>query len=284
MNVFYRPEQCAQTDSFSPSAAKPAMVVADWLSRPEIGARISSFEPAPREVFYRAHSQKFVDAVLDLRQKNGFGNNDASVALSLPYTTGSLLAASRHALENASAACSPTSGFHHAGWDSAVGFCTFNGLMACALALRAEHPALRVGIIDCDAHYGNGTDDIRQKLGIGWIEHWTMGRVFNTRSDADGGKFEQWLDRAIRACSGCDLVLYQAGADPHLDDPYGGMLTSEQMNDRDLAVFSAFPKTPLAWCLAGGYQTIDGLEGASKIEPVLALHRATALAHRAVYG
>lgn len=53
-----------------------------------------------------------------------------------------------------------------------------------------------------------------------------------------------------------DLVLYQAGADCHVDDPLGGWLTTEEMKDRDETILEYFYKVgmPVAWNLAGGYQ------------------------------
>jgi hypothetical protein len=35
----------------------------------------------------------------------------------------------------------------------------------------------------------------------------------------------------------CDLILYQAGADPHASAPLGGVLTSQPMSERDRLVF-----------------------------------------------
>jgi hypothetical protein len=42
----------------------------------------------------------------------------------------------------------------------------------------------------------------------------------------------------------------------HVDDPLGGVLTTEQMIERDGIVFDAArtSETPIAWDLAGGYQ------------------------------
>ena len=42
----------------------------------------------------------------------------------------------------------------------------------------------------------------------------------------------------------------------HVDDPLGGVLTTEQMIERDHIVFVAAraSETPIAWDLAGGYQ------------------------------
>ena len=61
-------------------------------------------------------------------------------------------------------------------------------------------------------------------------------------------------------------MLYQAGADCHVDDPLGGWLTTEQMLRRDEMVFAGLAalRVPVAWNLAGGYQT--------PIRKVLELH------------
>ena len=86
-------------------------------------------QPVAIEDFYRAHDRTYVDDVLARRTSNGFGNRSASVAASLPWTSGSMLSAARHALVSGGVACAPCSGFHHAHWDAVAGFCTFNGLM-----------------------------------------------------------------------------------------------------------------------------------------------------------
>jgi hypothetical protein len=59
-----------------------------------------------------------------------------------------------------------------------------------------------------------------------------------------------------RVASEADLVLYQAGADPHRDDPLGGSLSTAEIRRRDEIVFEAAraASVPLAWNLAGGYQ------------------------------
>lgn len=70
--------------------------------------------------------------------------------------------------------------------------------------------------------------------------------------------------------AGIKLILYQ-GADPHtVDDPLGGVMTTEEMRERDQQVFNCCKQLemPVAFCLAGGYQR-DKNGGISK---VLALH------------
>lgn len=275
MKVFYRPEQCARNaGAFSPSAAKPAQVVADWLKRGFIGEDdVLSFEPVTQPDLARAHDPDFVAGVLSLELPNGFNNQEAEVATSLPYTSGSLLAAARHALAHRENVCSPTSGFHHAGYDFAEGYCTFNGLMVTAMALLDSGEVDSIGIIDCDAHYGNGTDDIIRRRNVKGVRHHTMGKHFHDSYDVgpQGKRFLKWLDQAIEDCRDVDLVIYQAGADPHIKDPLGGMLSEVAMAKRDHAVFEAFAGRPLVWNLAGGYQR-DANGG---IEPVLKLHRNT---------
>lgn len=256
--IFYRPEMSAQTASYFASSDKPARLVANWLRTGAIvPADIHSFEPAHRQDLYLAHSQSYVNGVLNLFDDNGFGNNDAAIARSLPYTTGSMMAAAQHVAEHGGFACSPTSGFHHAGFAEGSGFCTFNGLAVTALALA--HEGVKVGILDCDAHYGDGTDEIiKVRHAVDKIEHHSMGAVFPTGQRAK--RFFGWLDNAIDQLQGCDVVLYQAGADPYIHDPLGGQLTRKELLLRDAMVFAGLKN--VAWNLAGGYSnptTVDAI-------------------------
>lgn len=279
MKVFYRPEQVASNHAaYSPSAYKPKLVIDDWLARGLIlPQNIHSFEPVCRADFKLVHNPQMVDDVLDMKRCNGFRNYDPEVAASLPYTSGSLLAAALWALANQEAVCSPTSGFHHAGFDEPEGYCTFNGLMVTAVKLLNLGLVRRVAILDCDVHYGNGTDDIITRLGLqDQIAHHTMGQYFvDEQSVGHQAKhFMAWLNTATQQSADADLVIYQAGADPHINDPLGGLLTTREMLKRDLVVFRAFRGRPLVWNLAGGYQR----DAIGSIEPVLQLHRNTALA------
>ena len=76
-----------------------------------------------------------------------------------------------------------------------------------------------------------------------------------------------------------DLVVYQAGADSHIDDPLGTLeITTDQMFSRDHIVYSFCrqKKIPVMFVLAGGYQ-----------EPIetklVSLHLNTFRAAKAVY-
>ena len=265
--VFFSPQMVADSGSYSPSAAKPLQVVASWklLGLPLV---FHAPEPATVAEFVLAHEPKFVRAVLEGSAPNGFGNRSPEVAASLPFTTGAMRSAARHALRHGGVAIAPCSGFHHAGWGHVSGFCTFNGLMVTAAVLHAEG-ARRIGILDCDHHEGDGTEDIISTLRAGsWVRHFTAGRHSNAPSDAQ--PFFAKLPELLRSFSDCDVVLYQAGADPHVDDPLGGWLTTAQLFERDRLVFESFAaqRLPVAWNLAGGYQR----EPDGSIPKVLEIH------------
>lgn len=259
LKVFYTPKQSVpQNDSYSPSAGKPQRVVEQWLQR----YPVELVEPSPvsEQDFCLAHDADYVREVLACRRHNGFGNLSRAVADSLPYTTGSLVSAVRHVLQHGGAACSPTSGFHHACFAHGEGFCTFNGLMVAALLVE-----VRVGILDCDFHYGNGTDDIIGRRRVERVAHYTTGKVTSTR---DPEAFLSELGSILRGMS-ASLLIYQAGADAHVDDPLGGWMSSEQMRRRDAIVFEFCRRhrVPVVWNLAGGYQ--------EAFQNVLDLHHAT---------
>lgn len=268
--VFYTAAMVADSGSMSPSAAKPAQVVASWRELP-----IDVIEPTPVTVddLARVHDRAWVEDVLAGRAANGFGNRSREVAATLVWTNGSMLSAARHAIAMRTIAAAPCSGFHHAG-RRAGAFCTFNGLVVAACALRAEGLAKRVGIVDLDMHYGDGTDDLIEQHGLDFIDHFTAGADYH--SELQAPRFFECLPDRLRAMANCDVILYQAGADPHIDDPLGGWLTTEQLHRRDTIVFGEFAsrQIPVAWNLAGGYQ----VEPDGSIPRVLEIHANTARA------
>lgn len=274
MKVVFSELMIAPAQGSSPSAAKPAPVVAAWH---DLDASLERIAPIPvtQDLLALAHKHEYVEAVLSGREPNGFGTRSAEVIASLPYTSGAMLTAARHALQDRTAVAAPVSGFHHAGWDFGGGYCTFNGLMVAALALKQEGLVNRVGILDYDYHYGNGTDDIIENLNLDWVVHITAGATYH---DADQAlQFMTAISSHINVMANCDLVLYQAGADPHIDDPLGGFLTTTQLAQRDWRVFSGLHSRgiPVAWNLAGGYQ--------KPLSKVIAIHENTYRAARAVY-
>lgn len=277
--VFYQPAQVAPIQINIPSAEKPKHAVESWLAK--FGHRIdlNPSKPATREQLYAAHSTQYVDDVLEGKIANGFGTKSRAVVASLPYTSGSFLEAALEAWRNGKVAVSPTSGFHHAGWDFGGGFCTFNGLMVATMEmskLGIIGGGKKVGILDCDQHYGNGTDDIIHRLSLeDMVLHFTHGMPGYGYND-DAARLLATIPNVIQRFvrEGAQVLLYQAGADPHAADPMGGLLSTDEMRERDRIVFKTCADLglPVAWNLAGGYQTVKGHTGADFMRPVLCLH------------
>lgn len=249
--------------SFSPSARKPRAFHKELIVRNRYAALNENMGVTPVTIddLKRVHDSAYVDAVFAGTTNNGFGNRDPRVPESCLWTVGSLVKACSVAIDIPyQPVCSPTSGFHHAGYAWGGGYCTFNGLLVAAQMHLDKHPSHTVGIIDCDVHYGDGTADILRHMPAlaERVVHRTSGQHFN--ADADRFEFFAWLNESINAVNeaGCQLVIYQAGADMHKDDPLGGFLDDADMAARDRRVFDGIHGA-VVWNLAGGYRpSVDG--------------------------
>ena len=273
-----------ELNSYSPSAGKPR-IVAHALhdlqrTMPKLGIKFYEPEPVSIESICRVHDESHVRSILALSKNDGFEKKNANVARSLPYTSGAMLSAARFALHARTHAAALCSGFHHASYDVAKWFCTFNGLMISAAELLHTGEARRIAIIDADQHYGDGTQSILDDAKRGKIpglQPETCDRIFHYSFGQD---FEEpaharlYLARARElgdelAKFSPDVVIYQAGADAHCDDPLGGVLTTEELVDRDMTIIGACTKLgiPVAWNLAGGYKrdVSGGISGVVKI-------------------
>ncbi len=252
--VFYSEQMVADISSYSPSAGKPREVMNSWRGL-ELPLRVRTPEAARIDQLCLAHDRSYVEDVLACRSVNGFGSTSRAVADTLPWTSGAMLSAAREAIENRCVAVAPCSGFHHAGYAAGGGFCTFNGLMMAAAVLIHEGNVGQVGILDCDEHYGDGTDAILHRIHLkSRVKHYSAGAKWDQASQAES--FLRQLPAIVESFASCDVLLYQAGADPHVDDPLGGWLTTDELAERDRLVFGKVRRIglPVAWNLAGGYQ------------------------------
>lgn len=271
MRVYYSTAMNAENaQAFSPSASKPAKVIADWREK---GFDLDVKKPLPvsGKTIAQAHNPDYVQGVLSCTTPNGFGNTDEDVAASLPFTVGAMVSATKFALKTGQPAAALCSGFHHAGYEGGSGFCSVNGLIVAAIEAK-KAGANSVGILDLDQHYGNGTDNIIRKLNLKWVQHYTAGQH---RLEAE--KFLADLPSMLRKkFHSCDVMIVQLGADPYIHDPLGGWMTMEQMERRDRIVFETFKQMGIgvAWNLAGGYSK----DANGEITPVLAIHANSAKA------
>lgn len=250
LNVVYSDSMVlSRSEAPGPGASKAAAVTRRALLHLPVKL-LAPKTPLPPEILALAHDPEYVRGVAEGAVKNGFGTNsravyDQAVACSTAMTEAAILAVKERTI-----VCVPASGFHHAGYANGWGFCTFNGLMLATLVARAALGPLKVLIIDGDAHTGDGTNDIIETLGIRDVRNLTGPDLhepshYGFAAILDALRSEAW-----------DLVLYQAGADAHEDDPFGaGYLSDTEWDDRDRLVFKfcAGHKIPVVFTFAGGY-------------------------------
>ncbi|MCB9689536.1 MAG: histone deacetylase [Alphaproteobacteria bacterium] len=268
---------------------------------------IASPERVTDEDLLRVHTQAYLDAIrtgepLALAQSQKFPWS-AGLAEAVRWTNGGCIAALFAALEDGIAG-NLASGFHHAHGPNGEGYCTFNGLVVAQERARAEGRMRRGLVVDMDLHYGNGTASLLAdrpelfQLSIygNWYDKNQAYRDVAARrtpdtenawsvpvpNGADGahylGLLHEHLGPAIER-SRPDVVLFQAGADPYMEDPYSPLLlTHADLRERDRVVFDACKRRgiPVMWVLAGGY-TKD-------VSKVVEVHVNTARAAVEVFG
>jgi acetoin utilization deacetylase AcuC-like enzyme len=256
LKVFFEEGQTAKSNSsFSPSATKPALVVNEWQKLYGDKIEIVGFRPLTNAEMSVAHNPAYIEGLMNLTIPNGFGNLSADVRDSLPYVNASVTNALEAAYHTGQSNFAPVSGAHHARYSNGGGFCTTNSLMVAAITLAKKQP-IKIGIVDCDAHYYDGVVDIIKTLNIDYIEGYSLG---GDHRSITGKKFlKGFKNMLINKFKDCDVLLYNAGADSHIDDPLSGNIafTTEEMFERDLILFQTMKElgVPVTACLAGGYQ------------------------------
>ena len=282
ITAFYHPGFVAPIGDHIMPMRKFALV-AEGLKSME-GVQLAEPAPAADEDLRLVHTPEYIDAVRTgvpraLAESQKFPWSPALFP-SVRLTNGACIAAARQALQDG-VASAVASGFHHAHADHGEGFCTFNGLVVAADALKARGEVRSVAILDLDLHYGNGTASLAATR-----PHLTALSLYGNDYQAnvpyrdvttrhhedgpnhlsvplpagcDGGRLNDILDEQLPALlkfGRPDLLLYQAGADPLKDDPYSPLaLSHADLLERDRRVFEFARQhaIPIAWVLAGGY-------------------------------
>jgi acetoin utilization deacetylase AcuC-like enzyme len=248
-------------------------------------------EPATADLLGLAHDpayvQSYLTGAIDARamRRIGFPWDPRLVRRTCTALAGTLLAAEL-ALEHG-LACSTAGGTHHAYYDFGSGFCIFNDLAVAARALAARGRVRRVLIVDLDVHQGDGTAAILQ--GDPAVFTFSMhceanfpfrkqassldvGLPVGMEDDAYLRVLESHLPDLLTQVRP-DLVLYDAGVDPHKDDLLGKLaLTDAGLYRRDRYV--------LATCLAAGVP-VACVIGGGYSRDIDALARRHSLVHRA---
>ncbi|MDJ0673870.1 MAG: histone deacetylase [Calothrix sp. MO_167.B42] len=157
-------------------------------------------------------------------------------------------------------ACNTAGGTHHAFPSYGSGFCIFNDLAIACRVLQTQGIVETVLIVDLDVHQGDGTAFIFQ--GDNSVFTFSMHCEVNfpgtkQQSDLDvplpvGMEDDEYLQTLANYLPDLlsqvkpDLILYDAGVDPHIGDKLGKLaLTDTGIYRREMQVLST--------CIAGGY-------------------------------
>jgi len=184
-------------------------------------------------------------------------------------------------------ACNVAGGTHHAFPAYGSGFCIFNDLAIAARVLQFLKLARKILIVDLDVHQGDGTAVIF--TGDPSVFTFSMHCETNFPSTKQQSNLDIALppgmedDAYLQTLANYlpdllsqiqpDLVLYDAGVDPHLDDRLGKLaLTDTGIFRREMQVLEA--------CLAAGYP-IACVIGGGYSDDMKALVYRHSLLHRA---
>lgn len=190
-------------------------------------------------------------------------------------------------------ACNTAGGTHHAFPSYGSGFCIFNDLAIAARFLQQQGLVRKILIVDLDVHQGDGTAFIFQ--GDPSVFTFSMHCEVNfpgtkQQSDLDvplpvGMEDDAYLQTLAEYLPGLlsdvkpDLVLYDAGVDPHVGDRLGKLaLTDTGLFRREMQVLCTCVATgyPVACVIGGGYA--DDMNGLVYRHSLL--HRAASEVYR----
>ncbi len=194
---------------------------------------------------------------------------DARISRRSQLSPGGTWLAGKLALRHGYAANS-AGGSHHALADTGAGYCVFNDLALAANRLIEEGDVARILILDLDVHQGDGTAALMAGRGDIFTLSLHAEKNFPTRKARssldialpDGTGDGAYLEALAEALPPVldrfapQLILLQAGVDPHVDDKLGRLaLTDEGLAARDRMVAGEALRRgiPLASTLGGGY-------------------------------
>lgn len=236
--------------------------------------RILPAEPAPFEDLLRVHTPAYLEQI-----RTASLDPAAALKLGLPagerllersrLETGGTLLAAEAALADGLAA-NLAGGTHHAFADRGRGYCVLNDVAIAARRLRAQHPRLRIFVLDTDAHQGDGTAALL--AGDPLVFTYSIHGGRNYPAQKERSTLDVPLPRRVSARDYLDqleatlapalaefrpgLVFWLSGADPHEHDRFGQMLLADaDMAARDAHVLAAVRAlgVPLVVLYAGGY-------------------------------
>ncbi|MCU0571068.1 MAG: histone deacetylase [Oculatellaceae cyanobacterium Prado106] len=247
------------------------LLIADEVAHP---SQFYAPQLPPREWLEWVHEPDYVEAYY-----TGTLDTKAQRRIGLPWSLGLVnrtcialagtILATQLALQHG-LACNTAGGTHHAFPGYGSGFCIFNDLAVAARVVQKLGLAEKILIVDLDVHQGDGTAYIFQDDPS--VFTFSMHCEVNfpgtkQRSDLDvplpegmdDDDYLQTLDAYLPDLLSQvrpDLVLYDAGVDPHVADRLGKLALSDRgLFCREMQVLNTCVSQgyPVACVIGGGY-------------------------------
>lgn len=264
------------------------LLLSDRVARPE---QFHTPQRPPQEWIELVHTPEYVQAYC-----SGTLDSKAQRRIGLPWSpalanrtcvaVGGTILTARLALTHG-LACNSAGGTHHAFPNYGSGFCIFNDLAIAARLLQQMGLVRNILIVDLDVHQGDGTAFIFQDDPS--VFTFSMHCEVNfpgtkQKSDLDvplpvGLEDDAYLQTLAQYLPDLlcqlkpDLVLYDAGVDPHIGDKLGKLsLTDTGIFRREMQV--------LTTCIAAGYP-VACVIGGGYADDLQALVYRHSLVHRA---
>lgn len=249
-------------------------LVREALDASGIAITMHEPEPMPRKWIEAVHDPDYVAEVMAAEvpkakeRSIGFPVTPEICQRSLLAQGGTWLAALL-ALDHGFSA-NGAGGSHHALPDTGAGYCVLNDLAVVANRLVQERKVDRVLVLDCDVHQGDGTAVLLAgrpeicTVSFHAEKNFPARKARSTLDIAlpDGTSDSEYMDQLkatlpdVMSQFRPDIVLYQAGVDPHRDDRLGRLSLSDagmDARDRYVAGQMRAQNIPLASVLGGGY-------------------------------
>ena len=253
-----------------------------WLLENDLAgpAQLHQPLPVPRRwlelVHPRPYHQAFCRGELDRQAQRRIGLPATTALVQRTWlAVGGTVLTARLALQHG-LACHLAGGTHHAFASAGSGFCIFNDVAVAAAVLLQEQRLQRLLVIDLDVHQGDATATLfAEEPRVFTLSAHAASNfpLHKAQSDLDIPLADDLEDRGYMDAIGDaipavldrfrpQLVLYNAGVDPHRHDRLGRLALSDAgLLQRDHLVIDACLRRgiPLASVIGGGYDDLPAL-------------------------
>lgn len=276
---------------------KPMKTIEFLTAKNLLGTKLTLLTPKSvnNEDLLRVHTKEFVEHVRKLSEKGGMLAFDTPAPRGIFEIAklacgGTKLIADEIAQKKFWCGINTLGGLHHAGKNSASGFCFFNDIGIAIEFLRAKHNLKKFLVVDTDVHHGNGTQEIYYEdnsvlhislhqdgrtlyPGTGFIEEIGTGKgegytiniplLPGTGNKAYLYAFDYIIPKLANQFKP-DIILWQSGVDTYRHDPLANLnltLDTYYLLGQRMKAIAENTCNKLVVCLGGGYHEEGCVKG-----------------------